>query len=391
MKVALISNEGGGISSVTAGLSKSLAKRKVETTVFTGIIGSECQTQKLDEYREIVRLPVPDIPPRNLLFQLRNFNKLSEALNNYTIVHGVSPTASFGFTFFRKRIPKPFVTTIHDSYRSSQKVFFSQPLSSWTSSELGYFFLESPLVNFSLRRILSGSTHTTFCSYSVLAELSAYRNVDYDKISVIHNGIDLDEIESVKNEQNVNSGEITIIYAGRLFYVKGVMLLLEAFSRLKDVKGVRLKIFGKGPLKQKIEKFIVDHGLKDSVSCLGYVPHRELIGEIMNADALVFPSLSEAQPMIVLEAMACRKPVVAFDLPFAREIISDMSNGLLVKASDIGDLCMKIRLIVSDGKLRSRLGQAAHDYVRKNHNWDIQVDKYLSVYERAIETNDKIR
>lgn len=264
MKVALISNEGGGISSVTAGLSKSLAKRKVETTVFTGIVGSECQTQKLDEYLEIVRLPIPNFPPRNLWFQILNFSKLSEALNSCTVIHGVSPTASFGLTFFRKKIPKPFVTTIHDSNRSSRKAFFSQPLSSWTLPELGYFSLEFPFVDFSLKRVLYGSTHTTLCSYSVLAELSAYRNVDYGRISVIHNGVDFDEIESVKNEQSVNSGEITIIYAGRLFYSKGILLLLEAFSRLKDVKGVRLKIFGKGPLKQKIEQFIVDHDMKES-------------------------------------------------------------------------------------------------------------------------------
>lgn len=98
---------------------------------------------------------------------------------------------------------------------------------------------------------------------------------------------------------------------------------------------------------------------------MGHVPHRKLIGEIMNADALVFPSLSEAQPMIILEAMACGKPVVAFDLPFAREIISDMSNGLLVKFNDIGDLSMKTRLLISDEKLRRRLGQAAHDYEEK--------------------------
>jgi glycosyltransferase involved in cell wall biosynthesis len=67
-----------------------------------------------------------------------------------------------------------------------------------------------------------------------------------------------------------------------------------------------------------------------------------------------------------------------------------MDTGLLARAGDIEDLSRKIRLLLTDEKLRRRLGQAAYDRVRRKHNWDIQVDKYLRVYERAIETNDKM-
>jgi len=387
MKVALISHEGGGIRSVTAGLGKSLAKRKIETTIFTGITRSNGETEKIDDYLQIVRLPIPDFPPRNLWFQFLNFKRLSRALSNFTVVHGVSPTASFGLTFFKKRIPKPFVATIHDSYRLGQKAFVNQPLSLWTVSDLGYYFVDYPFYDYSISRVLASSSHTTFCSHSVFADISAFKSFDHSKTSVICNGIDFDEIESVKNPQTASRNSISILYAGRLFWMKGIMLLLEAFSRLKDVENVNLNIFGRGPLRQKVERFILDHGLKDRVSCLGHISHRNLIGEIKNSDFVVLPGLYEAQPMILLEAMGCRKPVVAFDLPFARELVSNMNNGLLAKAGDIDDLSNKMRLLISDEGLRNKMGQSAYYHVRKKHNWDIQVDKYLEVYYKVIGNN----
>jgi glycosyltransferase involved in cell wall biosynthesis len=137
-------------------------------------------------------------------------------------------------------------------------------------------------------------------------------------------------------------------------------------------------------LQEKVRRFIADSNFGDCASSLGYVPHERLLAEIKKSDIVVFPSLLESQSMFMLEAMACKKTLIAFDLPFAREIITNMDNGVLAAAGDIEDLCRKIELIISDEKLRRRLGQAAYDHVRKNHNWDIQVEKYLKVYESVM-------
>ena len=81
----------------------------------------------------------------------------------------------------------------------------------------------------------------------------------------------------------------------------------------------------------------------------------------MKADLVVLPSLREAQPISVLEAMACKKPVVVFDLPFAREYIEDMSNGLMANARDSKDLAEKISILLRDHKLRVEMGQSMQD------------------------------
>jgi glycosyltransferase involved in cell wall biosynthesis len=137
-------------------------------------------------------------------------------------------------------------------------------------------------------------------------------------------------------------------------------------------------------MKGEIERFIASRQLKDKVHFGGFLPHRELIKEVKKADLVIFPSLYESQPMFVLEAMACKKPVVAFDLPYAREMILNGKNGLLAKANDQEDLCDKTASALCDKNLRMSLGQNGYDYVKRNHDWDVQAGKYFKVYEELV-------
>jgi len=98
MRVALISHEGGGISSVCHGLAQSLAKKKIDTTIFEGKPACAHQTERLNDYLEITRLPILNFPPRPLWFQILNIRKLFKVIDNFTVIHGVSPDASFAFT-----------------------------------------------------------------------------------------------------------------------------------------------------------------------------------------------------------------------------------------------------------------------------------------------------
>jgi glycosyltransferase involved in cell wall biosynthesis len=382
MKVALISHEGGGISSVCYGLARRLTKRGVEATIFTGKPGLTAQVEQLTDSLKVVRSPMFDFPPNQISYQAFNLLNLSKIFRTYDVVHGVSPDASFMFALLKKKLETPFVGSIHSSPRANQRAFINQPLSTWTLSEIGFHVVEYPLHEFSVDRILKDSNHTVLCSFSLLEDLRAYKKLDLNKISVIYNGIDFDEIESTPILRSRGSTQLSIIYAGRLFWFKGVMLLLEAFKRLrKSFSNANLRIFGKGPLEEKMKTFIAKSDLAESVGCFGHVSHRRLLVEMKKSDVAVFPSLSEAQPMFVLEAMACKKPVVLFDFPFAREVVSDKNSGLLAKSGDVDDLCEKMRLLLSDADLRNRLGENAYFHVKKEHDWNVQCEKYLKVYQ----------
>jgi len=110
-----------------------------------------------------------------------------------------------------------------------------------------------------------------------------------------------------------------------------------------------------------------------------------LIAKIKTADVVVLPSTHEVGPFIAaLETMACKKPVVAFDMPFTREFIFNMKNGILARVGSVEDLHDKIRLLLSDKKLRHRLGENAYNHVIKEHNWDTAIEKYVRIYENCL-------
>jgi len=222
---------------------------------------------------------------------------------------------------------------------------------------------------------------------------AAYRKLDFEKVSVIYNGIDLNKIDGIvpdSTDLESTSDGVSITYYGRLFWRKGLLYLIKAFSILeKDFPDLTLNIFGKGPLEEKVRKLISRLGLRNKIRLLGHFSYADLINEVKRTDIVALPSLYEVGPYIApLEAMACKKPVVAFDLPFTREFIRNMKTGLLAEPGNIEDLAKKLFLLLSDKELRRKLGQRAYRYVKKNHNWEMLVDEYIKAYEDAITSSN---
>jgi glycosyltransferase involved in cell wall biosynthesis len=281
------------------------------------------------------------------------------------------------------------VTSIHGVPLPELKTFINSPTSFWTSEDVGYSVLEYPLHDFLLKIALANSDHIFTCSYTTFDDLrSLYKTSKLSNISVIHNGICFDEIDNIGSNSDAQDEqeERYIVFAGRLYWIKGIIHLLEAFKIVaRNFPDLSLKIFGRGPLEGEIRKMALDAGLEEKILIKGYIPRKKLIEEVKGADLVVLPSLIEANPMFALEAMACRRPVIAFNYPFMREIIVNMHNGILAKPASIADISEKISLVLSDENLRSELGKNAYEYVRKNHDWDILIEKYIKVYTEIID------
>jgi glycosyltransferase involved in cell wall biosynthesis len=386
-KVALISEEFppfmfGGIASVCHDLALALSKKGIPTTVFCGR-SKEIAVEEVNDNLKIVRLPCLDSPPRFVWFQLQNLRRLSELLRNQTVLHIVNPEAGASIIYLGKKLKKPVVTSIHGTYLYALKKYLNSPFTGWAFKDIGYSLLGYPMHKSFLNICLKNSQRVAVCSTSTFAELrSLYPHLDLKKASVINNGIDFDQITSSSSSEERSD---SIIFCGRLHWIKGAYYLIEAVASLrKEFRDIHVQIFGDGPLRKNIECMISDRGLERNVDVKGFVPRSELLKEIKESSLVVLPSLHEAQPVAMLEAMACGKPVVAFDFPFSREIIQDMDNGLLAKPEDVKDLASKIRLILADNELRARIGQRAFEYVRERHNWNVLVEKYVDLYTEAI-------
>jgi len=398
LKVVLISEEYppytfGGIGSVCYDLARNLSKKEIETTVICGrSITNEVSVENYDKNLKVIRLPFIDVAPRFLWFQLQNLGLFSRLLRDQPIAHFVNPQVG-AIAPYLKKLNKYLVTSIHGVPLVESKVFFNSPMSFWTVGDFAYNLLEYPLNHYFIKVCLASSDHIVVCSFTTLNEVkTVYGVVLRDNVSVIHNAIDFGKIESISVDSSNNAEHrLVLIYYGRLYWRKGIYYLLRSVANLrKNFSDIEVNIFGKGPLEKKIRELIHNLGLEDRVRLRWHVPYGELVKEIKTSDIVVVPSLYEAQSVSMLEAMACKKPVVAFDFPFTREVITNMYNGLLAKPGDVGDLSEKISLLLSDKILRCRLGQNAYDYVKQKHNWDIIVDSYIDEYRTILESRQVV-
>jgi len=237
---------------------------------------------------------------------------------------------------------------------------------------------------------IQSKTEKTFdhfiCVSDYLADhLIRQHGLDRTKINTIYNGVDLDYYEGtpdypkIKNEFLQRGERILIGAVGRLAAEKGLEYLLTAIPKvLKRFPEARLLLVGDGPLRTDLERIVIDLDLTGKVTFVGF---RSDIKEILSSlDILVLPSLLEGFPMIILEAMAMAKPIVASDIPGIREQIIDGKNGILVPIKDSNTLAAAIINILADRKAAENVGLAARKTVDEKFSIERMVAETESLY-----------
>jgi glycosyltransferase involved in cell wall biosynthesis len=167
---------------------------------------------------------------------------------------------------------------------------------------------------------------------------------------------------------------------GRLSIEKGIEELLRAFLLLSaEHADIELVLVGKN-MTSWLETFLNQHELQHRVKVTGEINHSELSAFYENASIFVLPSHMEGMPTVMFEAMGVGLPVIISDVGGVSEVIKDGINGLLIKAGDWRDLYLKLKHLLSDEKLRARLGAEARKTVEMNYTWDINAGKMQKIY-----------
>ncbi|OPY61761.1 MAG: putative teichuronic acid biosynthesis glycosyltransferase TuaC [Pelotomaculum sp. PtaU1.Bin065] len=182
------------------------------------------------------------------------------------------------------------------------------------------------------------------------------------KVITIRNGVNVSEffprdtIES-RGKLGLAEGDRVILFIGRLSEEKGLTYLIQAMKNLKDfnIEGLKLYIIGEGKLKRDIEKQIEESRLGSQVRLVGAVEHSLIPVWINAADIICLPSLREGCPNIVLESMACGKPVVASNVGGVPELVSSDEHGILVSPADPRALAQAIQKAMMIDWDRSRI------------------------------------
>jgi glycosyltransferase involved in cell wall biosynthesis len=387
--VALISHEYppyifGGVGTFCHDLSQKLAENQIHTKVITGR-SAKLKKTKINKYLTVIRLPLLNYPPRHLWFQIQNFDTFSNLFNNTSLIHCIRPELSVISSHYKKKYSIPMITSLHGTFVGDLKIFLTSPISTWTLGDFGYNFLEYPLNEVLYRQALNNSDKILTCSNSTLSEIKKiYPGEKSANIEVIHNAVKIEDFDKI-NASDIGNDSCYqyVVFYGRLYWRKGLTFLIYAIKKLiKTNPGIKLDIFGKGPMRNYLLKIIAQNNLENNVKINGHVAYDTLLTSIKRANLIILPSLYEAQSIAMLEAMAFKKTVVAFDLPFAREIIKNNYTGILAKPSNEYDLSKKIQELLTNPDKRKTIGNNAYNHVKKNHNWNIIIKKFIDVYNQ---------
>jgi len=200
--------------------------------------------------------------------------------------------------------------------------------------------------------------------------------VRFCEYSVIPNGVDLDEIQSVVVDDSVTdlmcedeSVNMRAVYCGNLLKYKGVQHLLRAISILKDRgTSVQLSVIGDGPYHTHLIKLAQDLGIQSQVRFLGFLPRSLQLGVVKASDVLVLPSEFESFGIVLVEAMALGKAVIASDYGGTTNL--GIPKEFLVRYGDSHGLASALNLLVSSRIDRQLLGATYIQTVKERYGWE---------------------
>jgi phosphatidylinositol alpha-mannosyltransferase len=197
---------------------------------------------------------------------------------------------------------------------------------------------------------------------------------------IIPNGVDIHRFQpTLAPLAQYGGGKRNIVFLGRLEPRKGLKYLLRAVPRIRErFPNTRFLIGGDGAHRARIEAWVQKQGWRDIVF-LGRVAPEDLPSLYTTADVFCAPSVGgESQGIVLLEAMAAGRAVVASDIPGYRSVVQDGVDGLLARPRDTDHLAWAICRLLGDQGMRTRLGAAARQRAEM-FGWErvsLQVEAY---------------
>ena len=211
---------------------------------------------------------------------------------------------------------------------------------------------------------------------------------DWQKIKIVHCG--LEESFYMAPAKSISAKPIAatprLVCVGRLCEQKGQLLLLEAAKNLHDLgMDFELILAGDGEMRAEIESLIIKYRLQNKVKITGWISSDEVRNHILSSQALVLPSFAEGLPVVIMEAMSLRRPVISTYIAGIPELLIQGENGWLCVAGDVDDLTKAMRdaLTMPLETLR-KMGDAAYTRVIARHNIDIEAAKLAEHFKASV-------
>lgn len=213
-----------------------------------------------------------------------------------------------------------------------------------------------------------------------------------DKIRVVRYGIDPSDIEidmkkNIRQELGIENDAPLIGCVGRLISQKGHKYIIEAARKvIENFPKVRFLIVGKGPLEKMLKRMSRDLKISSSIIFTGF--REDVYSIIDKLDLLILPSLWEGFGLVLLEAMALGKPIVATNVGGIPEVVKDGEAGILIPPKDSDALANAIIKLLKDKQLAKRMGEAGRKRVEEYFQANRMAEEIKEIYEEDKSIRD---
>lgn len=207
-------------------------------------------------------------------------------------------------------------------------------------------------------------------------------------VPLLENGVDLNLFSSAPYPPAPSpDNPLHLVFVGRLVPFKGVGMLLTAISSVKDKLPIRLTVIGEGPLGVEWQQQARGLGIGEQIHWLGNANFEQIVKQLHHAHALCLPSVRESGGGVLLEAMACARPVIAVAFGGPAEVVDDDVGYLIPpngqKAVIQGLVSCFFDIYLNPQKWAAK-GEEGRKRAERYYGWDAKVEKVIELYQQLI-------
>ena len=206
-------------------------------------------------------------------------------------------------------------------------------------------------------------------------------HLHWPKVQVVHCGLE-PAFHAVAASAPTSAARLVCV--GRLCEQKGQLLLVEAAARLAR-RGIafELVLAGDGEMRGEVEALVRSCGLAAQVRITGWISSDQVREEILAARALVLPSFAEGLPVVIMEAMALRRPVITTCVAGIPELVHSGEGGWLIPPGDVDELAAAMAdCLATPSDALARMADAAHRRVLERHDIDTEAAKLVALFQQ---------
>lgn len=315
------------------------------------------------------------------LFLQKIFN-LEKFLQNFDIIH--SSDVEYYYTYQCAKAKLKY----------NKKFVFTQ----WQNIPFAYGFQNYSFTKSQRFKLIKNAVDVVIAKSQRAKLTLILEGFDERKIIVIKPGVDVEKFKPTPKSEKliakfkISESDKIILFSGRLQWQKGIIVLLNALKLLLNDKEInknkiKLIIVGTGQLYRWLNKYVRFLEIQDNVIFAGAVEYNEMPNYHNLADVFVLPSVPDRRwqeqfGMVLIEAMACGKPVITTLSGSIPEVVED--KAILVQPFDFYELYKALKKVLTDEHLAKEMGEKAREFVIQNYNAKDVANKIENVYNSLL-------